>query len=126
MHLPKNSASAGAGETRYASSTPLRSSRAQDWFSAMMVEKRNAVHTSPPAMRRDSSAVGLKAKLKITTTSSEKNSMELSTSRDRHSRRRSLATLIHVSRVVERLMPASSCLPLHACTPDVCTPDITP
>src|SRR5947209_3978681 len=56
----------------------------------MMVEKRKAVHTSPPAMRRDSSAVGLKAKLKITTTSNAKNSMELIASLERHSRRRSL------------------------------------
>src|SRR5215469_18153113 len=76
----------------------------------MTVEKRKAVHTSPPAKRRDSSAVGLKAKLKITTTRRAKNSMELRTSRERHSRRRSLATLTAVSLVRERLIGGLSSL----------------
>src|SRR3974390_3376795 len=80
----------GAGETRYASSTWLRSSRAQVWFRATTAAKRNATQIRPPAICRDSSAVGSKEKLKITTTSKAKNSMELMASFDRHSRRRSL------------------------------------
>src|SRR5664280_3003218 len=48
-------------------------------------------------MRRDSSAVGLKAKLKITTTSSAKNSMELIASLERHSMRRSLSSVVRVT-----------------------------
>src|SRR5260370_25041018 len=90
MHLPKNRASGGAGATRYASSTPLRSSRAQDWLSAMTVDKRNAVHTSPPAILRDSSTVGLQAKLKMTTTSSATKCYVLSTSRDHRYQSRTL------------------------------------
>src|SRR5215472_3100753 len=69
----------------------------------MTMEKRKAIHTSPPAMLRDWSAVGLKAKLKITTTSSEKKSMEFRTSRERHSSRRSLATFTHTSLVMDML-----------------------
>src|SRR5437660_1358510 len=88
--LARKSAFAGAGETRYASSTWLLSSRAQVWFSATTAANRNATHTKPPAIRRDSSAVGLKEKLKITTTSSAKNSIELMASFDRHSSRKSL------------------------------------
>jgi hypothetical protein len=40
--------------------------------------------------------VGLKAKLKITTTNKEKNSMELMASLDRHSSRRSLPSVVNV------------------------------
>src|SRR5258708_35551838 len=104
MTLPNNKASDAAGDTRYASSTPLRSSRAQDWFNATTVENKNATQNSPPARRRDSSDVGSNAKLKITTTSTAKNSMALNTSRDRHSRRRSLARLAAMSRSREFVM----------------------
>src|SRR5438128_12537893 len=88
--LARKSAFAGAGDTRYASSTWLRSSPAQVWFSATTAANRNATHTSPPAIGRDSSAVGLKEKLKITTTNSAKNNIELMASFDRHSSRKSL------------------------------------
>src|SRR5262249_54850290 len=66
-------------------------------FIATIVQKRNAIQNSPPTMRRDSSAVGENEKLKISTTSPAKNSMELKTSRDRHSRRRSFARFAAVS-----------------------------
>ena len=56
----------------------------------MVEENKNATHTSPPVIRRASSAVGSKAKLKITTTNSAKKSMALSASLERHSSRRSL------------------------------------
>src|SRR4051812_21229550 len=52
---------------------------------------------SPPAMLRDSSAVGSKLKLKMTTTSRAKNSMLLIASLDRHSRRKSLARVERVT-----------------------------
>src|SRR5260370_22271426 len=70
----------------------------------MVVEKRNATQINPPARRRDSSAVGSKAKLKMTTTSSAKKSMELRTSRDRHSRRKSFPKLAAASLKTEGLM----------------------
>src|ERR1700678_171880 len=92
----RNNAFGEAGETRYASSTWLRISRDQVWFKATTAANRNATHTSPPAIRLDSSAVGSKEKLKITTTSREKNNMELMASFDRHSRRRSLAKVARV------------------------------
>src|SRR5947209_9729518 len=81
-----------------------------------MVENRNATQNNPPTRRRDSSAVGSKAKLKITTTSTAKNSMELNTSRERHSRRMSLPTCAEVSRSSETLMPspAERCCGLQA------------
>ena len=44
--------------------------------------------------------------------------MELKTSRERHSRRRSLLTLIHVSRAMDMLPAASRVVPLarqHSC-----------
>src|SRR5258708_38513520 len=66
-----------------------------------MVENKNATQKSPPVMRWASSRVGSKAKLKITTTRSAKNSMELNTSRERHSRRMSLARFASVSWVME-------------------------
>src|SRR6185295_2937565 len=75
----------------------LRSSRAQVWLSATTAAKRNATQTRPPAICRDSSALGSKEKLNTTTTSSEKNSMELMASFDRHSRRRSLANVAPVT-----------------------------
>src|SRR5271155_1460904 len=50
----------------------------------------------PPAICRDSSAVGSKEKLNTTTTRREKNSMELMASFDRHSRRRSLSSVARV------------------------------
>src|SRR5581483_2943801 len=75
--LATNSEFAGAGETRYASSTWLRNSRAQVSFSATTEANRNATQINPPAIRRDSSAIGSNEKLKTTTTSSAKNSMEL-------------------------------------------------
>src|SRR5580658_576071 len=103
----RNNAFGEAGETRYASSTWLRISRDQVWFNATTAAKRNATHTRPPAIRRDSSAVGSKEKLKITTTSKEKNSIELMASFERHSKRRSLAT-------VARVRPAM----LLICSPD--------
>src|SRR6266481_8590019 len=68
----------------------------------MVVEKRKAIQISPPMTGRESSRS--KAKLKTTTTTRAKNIMELKTSRERHSRRRSLVTLIHVSRVMDMLM----------------------
>src|ERR1700683_2222 len=89
--LARNNAFAGAGETREASSTWLRSSRAQVWLSAATAANRNATQTRPPTMWRDSSARGSKEKTKITTTSREKNSMALSASLERHSNRMSLA-----------------------------------
>src|SRR5436853_1805050 len=95
--LATNNELAGAGETRYASSTWFRNSRAHVWLSATTAAKRNATHTSPPAIWRDSSALGSKEKLKTTTTRREKNSMELIASFDRHSRRRSLARVAQVT-----------------------------
>src|SRR5215472_14871317 len=104
--LARKRAFGGAGDTRYASSTWLRSSRAQVWFSATTAAKRNATQISPPAISRDSSAVGLKAKLKITTTSSAKNSMELMASLERHSMRRSLRSVERVMvKVLMRQLP---------------------
>src|SRR6266404_9815935 len=94
--LARKSAFGDAGDTRYASSTWLCSSRAHVWLSATTEAKRKAVQIKPPAMRRDSSAVGSKAKLKITTTSSAKNSMELSASFERHSRRKSFASVVPI------------------------------
>src|SRR3974377_1138583 len=75
--LARNRELAGAGEKRYASSTWLRRSRAQVWLSATTAANRNATQIRPPAMRRDSSAFGSNEKLNTTTTSREKNSMEL-------------------------------------------------
>src|SRR5260370_29998563 len=57
----------------------------------MVEAKRKANKISPPVMRRASSAVKSKVKLKTTTTSKEKNNMPLVASLERHSRRRSLA-----------------------------------
>jgi hypothetical protein len=68
----------------------------------MVVEKRKATQIRPPITGRESSRS--KEKLKTTTTTSAKNIMELKTSRERHSNRRSLVTLIHVSRAMD--MPA--------------------
>src|SRR6266436_2487641 len=95
--LARKSEFAAAGETRYASKTWLRSSRAQVWLRATTAAKRKATHTRPPAIWRDSSALGSNEKLKTTTTSREKNSMELIASFDRHSRRRSLANVAPVT-----------------------------
>src|SRR6266852_9806421 len=95
--LARKSEFAAAGETRYASKTWLRSSRAQVWLRATTAAKRNATHTSPPAIWRDSSALGSNEKLKTTTTSREKNNIELIASFDRHSRRRSLANVAAVT-----------------------------
>src|SRR5271165_1263306 len=95
--LARKSAFGGAGETRYASSTWLRNSRAQVWFSATTAANRNATQINPPAISLDSSAVGLKAKLKMTTTSSEKNNMELMASLERHSMRRSFQRVARVT-----------------------------
>src|SRR6202035_1034037 len=95
--LARNSAFAGAGETRYASSTWLRNSRAQVWLSATTAANRNATHTKPPTMCRDSSASGSKENTKITTTSNEKNNMELSASFERHSSRMSLTSVAKVT-----------------------------
>src|SRR5579864_5894313 len=92
----RNKAFGGAGETRYASSTWLRISRAQVWFKATTAANRNATQTKPPAICRDSSAVGSKEKLKITTTSREKNSMAFSESLERHSRRMSFVRVARV------------------------------
>ena len=50
----------------------------------------------PPAIWRDSSALGSKEKLNTTTTRREKNSMELMASFDLHSRRRSLSSVARV------------------------------
>ncbi len=63
-------------------------------------------------MCRDSSAVGLKAKLKITTTSSAKNSMELMASFERHSMRRSFTSVARVtpSVLMMRTLTAGSML----------------
>src|SRR5216683_4427349 len=94
--LARNKELAEAGDMRYASSTWLRSSRAQVWFRTTMAANRNATQTRPPAILRDSSAVGSKAKLKITTTSNEKNSMALIASLERHSRRMSFARVARV------------------------------
>ncbi len=47
-------------------------------------------------MCRDSSARGSKENMKMTTTSSEKNSMAFSASLERHSRRMSLASVASV------------------------------
>src|SRR5258708_9266668 len=95
-HLPRKRASGGAGDTRNASRTPFRNSRAHDWFNAITVQKRKAVQINPPAIRRASSTEKSKVKLKMTTTSKAKNSMEFSTSRERHSSRRSLVTFAQV------------------------------
>src|ERR1700676_1066008 len=87
-----------------------------------MAANRNATQINPPAMRRDSSAVGSKEKLKITTTSKAKKSMELIASFDRHSRRMSLANVARVIRdggeqliasppLASREYGAQSCLP---------------
>ena len=48
----------------------------------------------PPAICREIAAVGSKARLKSTTTSSAKKSMPLMASFERHSRRKSLARWI--------------------------------
>src|ERR1700683_2821319 len=61
-----------------------------------MLANKNATQIKPPAMWRDSSARGSKENTKITTTSSEKNSMALSASLERHSRRISLASVASV------------------------------
>src|SRR5438445_1861626 len=91
--LATNNELAGAGETRYASSTWFRNSRAHVWLSATTAANRNATHTSPPAISRDSSALGSNEKLKITTTSSEKNSIEFKASFERHSNRMSFTSV---------------------------------
>src|SRR5215469_12627818 len=83
--LAINSELGGAGETRYASSTWFRISRAQVWLRATTAANRNATQTRPPAICRDSSAVGSKENANTTTTSSAKNSMELIASLERHS-----------------------------------------
>src|SRR5260370_3695158 len=62
----------------------------------MVEANRNAIQISPPVMRRASSAVKSKVKLKTTTTSKEKNNMPLVASLERHSRRRSLARVARV------------------------------
>src|SRR5512146_69143 len=92
----RNIAFGGAGETRYASNTLFRSSRAHVWFSATTVANNSAVQINPPAIFRDSSAVGSNANANITTTSSAKNSIELIASFERHSSRRSFASVVRV------------------------------
>src|SRR5205823_2290749 len=87
-----------------AKNVPLTTSAQVPSSRATTVENRNATQNRPPTRRRDSSAVGSKAKLKITTTSTAKNSMELKTSRERHSRRTSLLTCAAVSWANEALM----------------------
>src|SRR5438270_1037132 len=67
----------------------------------MVVENKKAIQISPPITGRESSRS--KEKLNTTTTTSAKNIMELKTSRDRHSSRRSLLTLIHVSLAMDML-----------------------
>src|SRR5207244_8720298 len=68
----------------------LRRPPPQIWVTAPTAAKSNTPPTNPPANRPDSSAVGLKEKLKNTTTNSAKNSIELMASFDRHSSRKSL------------------------------------
>src|ERR1700756_4790714 len=103
--LATNNELAGAGETRYASSTWFRNSRAHVWLSATTAANRNATHTSPPAIWRDSSASGSNEKLKTTTTNNAKKSMELTASLDRHSSRTSFVSVAHVI-PVGALMPS--------------------
>src|SRR5881227_2310485 len=93
----RNNGFAGAGDTRYASSTWLRSSRAHVWFKATTAANKNATQIRPPAILRDSSAFGSKEKLNTTTTNNAKKSMELMASFERHSRRRSLASVARVT-----------------------------
>jgi hypothetical protein len=81
---------AAQGDIRCASSTRLRSSRVQAWLSAVTEAKSSATHRIPPAIWRDMAAVGSNANEKTTTTSSEKNSIPLIESRERHSSCRSL------------------------------------
>src|SRR6516225_3963895 len=94
--LARNREFDGAGETRYASSTWLRNSRAQVWFSATTEANRKATQTRPPAIALDSSALGSNEKLNTTTISSAKNSMELRASLERHSRRMSFLNVTKV------------------------------
>ena len=63
---------------------------------ATTAANKKATQTRPPTMCRDSSARGSKENTKITTTSREKNSMALSASLERHSRRMSLVSVASV------------------------------
>ena len=85
----------------------MRSSRAHVWLRATTAANRNATQIRPPAIWRDSSALGSNEKLKTTTTSREKNSIELMASLERHSRRRSLSS---VARVMPRTILGRSAL----------------
>ena len=95
--LPTNTAEGGAAASRCASSTPFSVSRAQLWFSAVIAANSTATHISPPLICRAmvGYAVGSNAIANTTTTSSEKNSIPLIESFDRHSSRRSLRRCIH-------------------------------
>src|SRR5262252_759086 len=96
MALARKRELAGAGDTRYASITWLRNSRAHVWFNATTAANRNDTQISPPAICRDSSASGSNEKLNTTTTSNAKNNIELIASFERHSRRTSLASVARV------------------------------
>src|SRR5678816_2274387 len=117
--LARNNEFGGAGDTRYASSTWLRISRAHVWFNATTAANKNATQISPPAILRDSSAFGSNEKLNTTTTSSEKNSMELIASFDRHSRRKSFFSVAAVTPVL--IGPPAQALILEASIPS-CAP----
>ena len=79
------------GARRWASRTWLRVSRAQDWLSAVVAAKSRTIQRMPPAIWRETAAVGSNAMAKTTTTSSAKKSMPVRASRERHSRTRSLS-----------------------------------
>ena len=88
--LPRNRADGGAGDILCASSTRLRCSRVQAWLRAVTEANRIATQRIPPAIWRDMAAVGSNASEKTTTTSSAKNSIPFTESRERHSSCRSL------------------------------------
>ena len=102
------------------SSTWLRSSRAQLWFRATMVENISATHAIPPLIWRESSISGSKANANTTTTSSAKNNIEFAASFERHSRRMSFrkcnATVRarFIARLLARRLRENDCERLHA------------
>ena len=83
---------------RWTSRTWLRCSRFQDWLRVVVAANRMTIQRMPPAIWREMAAVGSKASEKTTTTSSEKKSMPVMASRDRHSRRRSLRRCVRTCR----------------------------
>ena len=93
---------------RCASITWWRISRAHAWFSALTEANIVATHSTPPAICCENAPRGSNAIENSTTTSPEKNSMEMMASSERHSMRRSLTRWVQKLRgIMPSVLPAA-------------------